>query len=101
MKKLMFIAICLWNSWLKILWNMVLAKRPLEKDKFLKRLQVKVSDMGGILTGSSAGALRGAQALRFFQTHQIRVSFASLFSFAPVFFFSSLYLNIYDNFPEI
>uniref|UniRef100_A0A914ZIP5 E3 ubiquitin-protein ligase n=4 Tax=Parascaris TaxID=6254 RepID=A0A914ZIP5_PARUN len=38
----------------------------------LEQFQVKVSDMGGILTGSSAGALRGAQALRFFQTHQIR-----------------------------
>ncbi|KHN84712.1 E3 ubiquitin-protein ligase TRIP12 [Toxocara canis] len=43
----------------------------------LEQFQVKVSDMGGILTGSSAGALRGAQALRFFQTHQIRASFVS------------------------
>lgn len=31
--------------------------------------------MGGIVTGSSGGALRGSQALRFFQTHQIRVCF--------------------------
>lgn len=38
----------------------------------LEQFQVKVTDMGGMLTGSSAGALRGAQALRFFQTHQIR-----------------------------
>ncbi|VDN19418.1 unnamed protein product [Gongylonema pulchrum] len=38
-----------------------------------EHFQVKVTDMGGILTGSTAGSLRGAQALRFFQTHQIRV----------------------------
>ncbi|VDN27179.1 unnamed protein product [Gongylonema pulchrum] len=37
-----------------------------------EHFQVKVTDMGGILTGSTAGSLRGAQALRFFQTHQIR-----------------------------
>lgn len=37
--------------------------------------QVKVTDMGGILSGTTAGTLRGAQALRFFQTHQIRVCF--------------------------
>ncbi|KAK6111818.1 HECT-domain (ubiquitin-transferase) family protein [Brugia pahangi] len=37
-----------------------------------EQFQVKVTDMGGIVTGSSGGALRGSQALRFFQTHQIR-----------------------------
>ncbi|GMR31997.1 hypothetical protein PMAYCL1PPCAC_02192 [Pristionchus mayeri] len=34
--------------------------------------QFQVSDMGGIATGGVGGCLRGAQALRFFQTHQIR-----------------------------
>lgn len=31
--------------------------------------------MAAVVSGSSANALRGAQALRFFQTHQIRVGF--------------------------
>ncbi|GMT32611.1 hypothetical protein PFISCL1PPCAC_23908, partial [Pristionchus fissidentatus] len=34
--------------------------------------QFQVADMGGIATGGVGGCLRGAQALRFFQTHQIR-----------------------------
>ncbi|VDN06437.1 unnamed protein product [Thelazia callipaeda] len=37
-----------------------------------EQFQVKVTDVGGMLTGSSGGSLRGSQALRFFQTHQIR-----------------------------
>ncbi|CAI4228739.1 unnamed protein product [Auanema sp. JU1783] len=37
----------------------------------MEQFQVKVNDMGGIATGTS-GCLRGAQALRFFQSHQIK-----------------------------
>lgn len=37
----------------------------------LYSIQFQVNDMGGIVTGS-AGCLRGAQALRFFQNHQIK-----------------------------
>ncbi|PAV67973.1 hypothetical protein WR25_23345 isoform F [Diploscapter pachys] len=37
----------------------------------LEQFQVKVNDMGGIVTGAN-GCLRGAQALRFFQSHQIK-----------------------------
>lgn len=56
--------------------------------------QVKVTDMGGIVTGSSGGALRGSQALRFFQTHQIRVCFFTRLT-------SAVYFPIKKNFLSL
>ncbi|VDN51984.1 unnamed protein product [Dracunculus medinensis] len=37
----------------------------------LEQFQVKMTDMGSLF-GTNSGQLRGAQAMRFFQTHQIR-----------------------------
>lgn len=40
----------------------------------LEQFHVKVTDMGVLASGGGpVGSLRGASALRFFQTHQIRV----------------------------